>query len=155
MHLILRLGNAAGIRAESKAERIHSGRHFHRHCQSDGPHSGPREHCLSGRTNALAISLRLGALFLTGLSFGMRHQRTPINHIDLLTFVGLRKHVQVKSSDMIRTTSMATPVPALGIHRTTRKRMVGAMEKLTVLVSSVLLAAIITVTFSMLDPSLF
>ena len=52
---------------------------------------------------------------------------------------------------------MSTPVPALGIRRATEKRIivVGAMGKLTLVVSSVLLLAIITVTFSMLDPSLF
>ena len=52
---------------------------------------------------------------------------------------------------------MSTPVPILGIRRTRRKSLgvVGAMGKLTLVVSSALLLAIITVTFSMLDPSLF
>ena len=51
---------------------------------------------------------------------------------------------------------MSSPVPALGIRRTTRKRMVvvGA-GKLTLVVSSVLVLAIITVTFSILDPLAF
>ena len=45
---------------------------------------------------------------------------------------------------------MSTPVSTLGISRTTR-----AMGKLPLIVSSVLLIAIMTVTFSVLDPSLF
>jgi hypothetical protein len=51
---------------------------------------------------------------------------------------------------------MSTPAP-IGIGRTTRKKLVvvGAIGKLTLVVSSVLLLAIITVTFSVLDPLLF
>jgi hypothetical protein len=88
----------------------------------------------------------------------MRHQYALINHVDLLTFIGTGKHVRVNRIHMIRTTLMSTPIPVLRIRRTTTgKRMVvvGAMGKLTLAVSSVLLLAIIAVTFSILDPLAF
>lgn len=86
-----------------------------------------------------------------------RVHNQAINHVVRLTFVEMLQHATSKTIQAIRTMLMFAPVPRLRTRRTTTGKrslgslVIGAIGKLTVVVSSVLLLAIITATLATLD----